>query len=181
MKHHIKLKEPYQPAICPHCHQSLTYLLPIDLGTVEIVRAIAVAIYRKNINAIHPRKEMECRLAPGADFRDMIKEGMLTSNMVGNLSRPRFHGLIAKIKDNPGNYCLTTKGARFLRGLGVPRLAVISKEERRQVGYYLPDEHMVTIHDFVADDPFWEGINFDIVEGQIIKAPEMPVRQKTLF
>lgn len=129
-----KPKQEYKPEICACCNQSTTYLLAIDRGTVDIVRAIAVAIFRKGINVVHPRKEMET--SQNMDFDLMIREGMLTSNQVGNLSRPRFHGLIAKIKDNPGNYCLTTKGAQFLKGQPISRFAIISKSEGMQIGYY---------------------------------------------
>jgi hypothetical protein len=179
-----KLHKTYQPEVCPHCGQTTTYLLPVDRGTVDILRAIAVAIYRKGINVIHPRKEMENKLVAGVSYKDMIKEGMLTSNDVGNLSRPRFHGLIAHVKGNPGNYCLTTKGAWFLKGRSIPRFAIISKSEHCQVGYYMAEEQTITIKDLVyEDEAYWQGINFDIVEGRIVK--ELPPRkefaQNTLF
>lgn len=117
---------------------------------------------------------MENKLSPGLDYDLMIKEGMLTSNQVGNLSRPRFHGLIAHVKDNPGNYCLTHKGAQFLKGQEIPRFAIISKSENHQIGYYMADEYTVTVRDFAKDEEYWEGINFDIVEGRIVK--DLPVK-----
>lgn len=175
-----KLRIQYQPEKCSCCHQTTTYLLPVDRGTVDIVRALAAAIFRKGINIVHPRKEMENKLTPGMDYDLMIKEGMLTSNQVGNLSRPRFHGLIARVKDNPGNYCLTTKGAQFLRGSDIPRFAIISKEKGHQIGYYMAEEYTVNIKDFAPDEKYWEGINFDIVEGRIVK-DLMEKSQKVLF
>lgn len=169
-----KLREEYKPERCNCCNQTTTYLLPVDRGTVDILRALAVAIYRKGINIIHPRKEIET--SDLIDYDLMIKEGMLTSNMVGNLSRPRFHGLIARVKDNPGNYCLTHKGAEFLKGKEIPRFAIISKTEGHQIGYHLPEEYTVTIKDFVKDEDYWEGITFDIVEGRIVK--DLPIKKE---
>ncbi len=176
-----RLKEPYKAERCKCCGQTLTYLLPIDRGTVDILRAISVAIYRKGINVIHPRKEME--ISPGMAYDLMIKEGMLTSNQVGNLSRPRFHGLIARVKGNPGNYCLTPKGAKFLKGEYIPKFAIISKAENRQIGYYDPEEYSVIISDYVSTDKYWEGINFDIIEGKIVKnfSVEEESKQKSLL
>lgn len=146
----------YKPEICEHCQQSTTYLLGIDHGTVNLVKKIAEAIGKKGINIIHPRKELE-----GVT---------LTSNDVGNLSRPRFHGLVASVKGETGNYLLTKKGTAFLRGMPIPKYAVISKSEGHLAGYYLPDEYVVTVHDFTGKgEPFWEGIGYDVEEGRVIK------------
>ncbi len=175
MSNLIKLREPYKPEVCECCGQTKTYLLPLDRGTVDIVKSIAKAISYKGINIIHPRKEMEFRLQPGGNYYEMIRAGMLTSNQVGNLSRARFHGLVARIKGNPGNYCLTSKGAQFLRGREIPRFAIISKVEKRQIGYYEPYDYTVQIKDFATDEDYWEGINFDIVEGRIVK--DLPQRE----
>ncbi len=166
----IKLRDPYQPETCPHCNQTTTYLLPIDCGTVDILRAVARAIRVKGINIIHPRKEMEVDEKKYQCYDHMIANGKMTSNMVGNLSRPRFHGLIAHVKGEPGNYCLTSKGARFLKGDIVARFAIISKKDGHQIGYYMPEEYFVKIDDFKrSEDEYWEGIDFDIVDGRIVK------------
>lgn len=155
----------YKPEYCSCCGQTTTYLLPIDRCTVEIMFAIAKFISRKGINSVHPRKEME--------------NIYLSSNQVGNLSRPRFHGLIAKVKGVSGNYCLTKKGAAFLRGEKVPKYAIISKSEKHQIGYYEPEDHMVTYKDVVE----WvENINFDIVNGEVITPEEYKNRvQRSLL
>lgn len=150
----------YKPEKCEHCGQSKTYILALDKGSAEIVYAIARAIGEKRINAIHPRKEIEGRY--------------LTSNQVGNLSRPRFHGLIAKIKGNPGNYCLTKKGAAFLRNEPVQRFAIISKAEGKQIGYYVDHEneekYVVRAKELLrGDEQYWEAVNYEILEGDIIK------------
>ena len=178
----FKKQEKYVPEICDHCNQTKTYLLPIDRGTVDILRAVARAILNKGINAIHPRKEMEVNFKDWSNYDSMIKEGHLTSNMVGNLSRPRFHGLIARIKDQAGNYCLTSKGSSFLKGKEIPRYAIIDKTTGHQVGYWMDEKYQVTLRSFSVDEEYWEGLDYDIVEGQVIKKIEKnPEDQKQLF
>ena len=141
---------------CGECGQSEAYLIPIDRGTAEIVIAIARAIREKGINVIHPRKELE-------------SSGRMTSNQVGNLSRPHRHGLIAKIKGNPGNWCLTTKGARFLRGEAVQRFAIVSKVTGHQEGYFEPAVYTITVRECLVKGEQWEGIDFEIVGGRIVR------------
>lgn len=158
-------KEEYIPDLCEHCGQSTTYLLAVDRGTVDILKQIARFVGKKGINVVHPRKEMEGEY--------------LTSNQVGNLSRPRFHGLIARYKDEAGNYVLTRKGADFLKGGRIPKFAIISKSEGKQIGYWKPEEYECSVGDFSNADEYWEGINYEIQEGKVIRN-ENPI-QTTLL
>lgn len=160
----IDKADQYQPEVCACCQQTTSYVLSIDQGTVDILRSIANAIRRKGINAIHPRDEMEVE----SGGPELIDNGQLTSNQVGNLSRPRFHGLIAAIKGQPGNYCLTRKGVDFLRGADIPRIAIIDKITTSQIGYYLPDKYKVKISDFDGTGPYWEGLGYEIQEGVVL-------------
>ncbi len=171
-------KTTYEPQKCECCGQTETYILAIDRGTVDIVKAISVAIRRKEINAIHPRKEMEVT-GKQLSYQDMVQNGQLTSNQVGNLSRARFHGLIAHVHGHPGNYCLTTKGAQFLKGSPVPRFAIISKAAGHNIGYWEEENNQCTIRDFTPDKEYWEGINFSIIDWRImVDAP--PTRPKQI-
>lgn len=151
----------YEPEICDHCGQTKTYLLGLDHGTADIVVAIAKKIGQKGINIVHPRKEMEGLV--------------LSSNQVGNLSRARFHGLIAHVKNKKGNYLLTRKGASFLRGETIPRFAIVSKAEGHQVGYFKEDILTTTIRELLQGE-YWEGINYDIVEGEVFH--RLPGKEK---
>lgn len=167
----------YQPEKCSCCGQTKTYVLAIDHGTVDIVKAVSVAIGRKGINCIHPRKEMEVSTAT---YFDNVRNGKLTSNQVGNLSRARFHGLIARIKNNPGNYCLTKKGAAFLRGEAIAKFAIISKAEKKQIGYWMPETYTCMVGDFKHEVEYWQGINYDIVGGIIVlDVPKEKPKQAT--
>ncbi len=161
-------KPNFTPKKCEHCQQDLEYLIPVDHGTVAILKAIAVKIGNKKINIVHPRKEMET--SSKMPIVQLIINGLLTSNMVGNLSRPRMHGLIARIKGESGNYCLTKKGAQFLRGdVAIPKYAIRSKIDKATAGYFEPERLLVHIDDFNLNETggFWEGINYDINEGRV--------------
>jgi hypothetical protein len=166
-------KSNYTPERCEHCGQTKTYLLAIDPGTADIVRAISAAIRQKRENEIHPRKEME--VEGWSDYQDMIRLGHMTSNMVGNLSRARFHGLIARIKGRAGWYCMTTKGAKFLRGATVHRFAIVDKTTGHQVGYW--GDEVISIQQLRGVAEYWEKIDYFIEDGQIVF--DQPV-QKTL-
>ena len=159
----------YKPECCEFCGQTKTYLLPVDRGTVSILKAVAGCIREKGINCVHLTKEV-------------LEQGFFTSHhQTGNISRPRFHGLVAKVEGKIGNFCLTRKGAKFLKGEPIPRFAIISKEEHRQVGYYKPDEHQCVISDFFKEGEYWEGINFDIKEGEIVVTPQVKSKQDQLL
>jgi len=151
--------ETYKSEACKCCGQSKTYAIAIDQGTVEILKQIAKFIGTKGINCVHPRKEME-----GTYF---------SSNQVGNLSRPRLHGLIAHVRDNPGNYLLTTKGAQFLKGREIPRVAIVlkatEKSEVSNIGYFDAENDVCTVQDFQGNGGYWEGVGYSISEGRIVR------------
>ena len=170
-----KNKYGFTPEICKCCGQARTYLLPIDWGTTVILKAVAAAVRNKGINMIHPTKEMEM---PSSNwtYYAAIHHGMLTSTQIGNMTRARVHGLIARSQKEAGNWVLTRKGAAFLRGERIPRLAVIEKTRKTEGGrshkidYFKPEENTCTVHEINTNEdiPVWEGIDFDIVEGRIV-------------
>jgi hypothetical protein len=146
----------YQPEKCDHCGQTKTYLLGIDRGSVEIVKQVARAIGQKGINCVHVNKELVGKY--------------LTPIQMTNMSRPRSHGLIAHVRGEgmKGNYLLTRKGAAFLRGERIPKYAIMSKTENRQIGYFEPETETIAITDFNGSEDYWEGINYEIVEGNVL-------------
>jgi len=171
-------KYSFTPEVCECCGQAKTYILPLDKGTAIIVKAIAAAIKIKGVNIIHPKKEMEVPATEWTKER-AIRFGSLNSIHIGNLTKARAHGLIARVKDHAGNWCLTKKGAAFLRGEKVPRLAVMQKTAQgsrsHKEEYFRPEEFMVDIYELSEADEMWEGINFDIVEGRVVMDP--PVKE----
>ena len=167
-------KYDFEPELCACCGQSKTYPLPIDWGTTVIVKAVARAVRLKGINVIHPTKEME---VPGKDwnYSAAVNYGKLTSTQIGNFSRAKAHGLIARYKEEPGNWLLTTKGAAFLRGEQVPQIRIRYKNgvtpNPDAPKYWKPERYRVTIHDIMqrgSKAPVWEGIDFNIIEGRIV-------------
>lgn len=148
----------YVPTVCGCCGQDTSYQLAMDRGSTLLVMRIAEFIGKKGINAVHPRKEMEGTF--------------LTSNQVGNLSRPRFHGLIAATDGNPGNYCLTKKGAKFLHGGSIPQIAIVQKGTAIQgphnIGYHMEEEYKVNLAGLLKDTDMWVGIDYSIEEGHVI-------------
>lgn len=186
-----KNKYNFEAEVCEHCGQAQTYLLPIDWGTALIVKAVAAAIRHKGINFIHPTKEMEVP-AKEWSYERAIRDGVLTSTQIGNFTRARVHGLIARHQSEPGNWLLTKKGAQFLRGQRVPRLAVIRKSRRTEdkarshkEEYFEPEANTCTVHEIMhpgSKYPVWEGIDFDIIEGRIVEdVPAKPGQEASLF
>jgi hypothetical protein len=147
----------HEPRKCSCCGQTETWEAKMTKGAEDIVKAIAGAIKAKGINIIHPAKEM-------------IPSKLLTVSQNGNLSVPRNHGLIAQVEGEAGNYCLTKKAAEFLKGKPIPRIAIVSKVENRQIGYLMPDEtdpknwYVVNQDD---NEGYWGG--FEINEGRVVK------------
>jgi len=135
--------EVYTPDICAHCGQAENYVIGLDKGSARIVLAMIDAISKKGVNEIHPAREMDT---------SGKRKWYLT-----NLSRPRFHGLIAYVDGKKGYYCLTRKAGKFLRGESVPKFAIISKVTRHQEGYWLEEEKRTTIHDLLKEKIMWEG------------------------
>lgn len=154
----------YKKEKCETCDQNCTYTLTLSKGATATLKAIARFIRNKGINTVHPMKEM-------------VKHGLLTPNQNNNLKCLTAHGLLAHVKEETGNYCMTTKGGRFLRGEEIPKIAIIDKRAKRQVGYYLGDQITITVKDFKTDDPYWEVMDFEIQEGRIIIDP--PNQQPT--
>ena len=158
--------EKFNPKICQCCSQTEEYLMTIDAGTCDIVRAISAAIRRKGENCIHPRKEMEMSKNQ-LDYSHMIREGYLTSTMVGNLSKARSQGLIAQVEGKPGCYCLTHKGAEFLKGASIPKYAIMSKVTGHNIGYWHENDQRVKMKDLIKSGDYWE-IDFNIFGGKIM-------------
>ena len=141
----------YTPEKCECCGQTITYIYGLDRGTVDIVKKIARFIEKKGINIVHPRKE-----------------NVLTTTQWNNLSRAKAHGLVAMVEGERGNFLLTRKGSSFLNGESVPKYAIMSKVESRQIGYLEPDTFRVGVKDFDTFGNYWEGINYEVVEGRVI-------------
>jgi len=174
----------YKREKCGECGQFKTYLLPIDRGTAMIVKSVAAAVKIKGINIIHPKKEMEVQ-GKEWSYERAVGEGKLTSTQIGNFTRARVHGLIARVKSSAGNWCLTTKGGMFLRGEPAARFAVIRKNQdgsgSHKSDYFEPEKYQITIGEVSKDGEFWRGIDFEIVEGHIVRNLPAQTDKKGLY
>ena len=160
--------EKYISEVCPHCAQSTTYLLGLDKGSVEILMDILKFISAKGINELHPKKETDWAT-------NKEKTWFLT-----NLSRPRFFGLIAYVKEKKGYYCLTKKAGKFLRGEDIEQYAIISKSTGHNIGYWQPEKYRINLKEILKSDelPYWEGDQQKIIN---IIDPIIYSGQQTLF
>ncbi len=172
------MNTPYETKKCECCGQTTEVLYPLDKGSVDIVRAMAVGIRNKGINVIHPHKELSVGKKEFSRER-MLRDGSMTFTMLNNMIRPHKHGLIAKVKKfrgepvGRGNWCLTDKGIAFLKGQAVPKFVIQSKKSKVNVGYLeLP---VVTINELIrGDKEYWEGIDYEISEGNVVKNKQEP-------
>ena len=129
----------WKPTTCDGCGQTTTYLQPLDRGTSDIVKSMANAVWREGKNDIEISKRMVVNPSAGHEtaesYAAMIAQGLMTPSMRNNISKARAHGLLAKVRESSGHWLLTTKGADFLCGKRIPKYAVMSKAEKKQIGY----------------------------------------------
>lgn len=160
----------YEHQHCQTCGQKLTYELEIDKGTVELLTKIARFIRAKGINAVHLSKEM-------------LKQGLITHHQVGNISRPRFHGLVAKVKGKAGNFSLTTKGLDFLRGEPISRTVIIKKASAEAPAHVIGhSDEQVTISQIDREwGDYWSANGYSIEAGRVITYPPVKGGQSQLI
>jgi len=151
-KNRIKFKAD----VCSHCTQTTNYDLALDRGSALIVLALYNAVQRLGRNKVHVGNEM---VRPAKDFptyRDMVAGGWMTFKMEGNLSRPRRYGLIAQGEEG-GTWLITQKGAKFLRGERIARVAVISKVTGHKSHYLDEAQDNITFGECMRrETPFWD-------------------------
>lgn len=140
----------FKPDTCSCCGQKLNYLLSLNKGSAKIVAFMLEAVRRKGKNDIHVSSE--------------LKPFGSVHNFVCNMSRPRYHGLVAFTGDQRGHYCLTRKGGSFLRGEAVPKHAIINMVTGHQDGYWRPEEETVTIGELMQKQFNWDDGQSEVIE-----------------
>lgn len=131
--------------------------MSLDRGTAMIVLALANAVSRIGRNSVHMRDEMEMDVENFPTYEIMIQGGFLTSKMIGNVSRARYHGLIAFVERSSGVYLLTPKGADFIHGKDVYKTAIIDKVHGKNAGYYEPDGYVNINQLLRKETEMWSG------------------------
>lgn len=156
----------FKPTICECCKQTTDYALNLDKGTAHIMIAIANAVKFKNLNRVHLRNDMEANAKDFSNYREMISEGRITSRMIDNILRAKYHGLVAQVDGGgAGEYLLTPKGARFLKGEPMPRTAVVDKATHSKK-YYYDEDDKVTIFELLRKEEMWDIPQFTVEHEQ---------------
>lgn len=125
---------------CTHCGARLRkYKVSLSRGIINTLIKFRQAVIAKDENKIHLLEDMQ-----GRDYQ-------LTRHEWNNFSRLRFHGLVAKYKENgqhvSGYWLLTKRGADFLNGkITIPHSVEVFRN--RVVSH---SEHKVNIRDAVID------------------------------
>lgn len=150
----------YTPTMCDHCGQTQDYLINLDKGSALIVMALAYAVKRLDRNKIHLAKEMEIATPDIVrDFGDLwsaIRAGYMSARMTDNILRPKYFGLVAQCDGGgKGEYLLTPRGARFLKGDPIEAAAVIDKRTHSKRMYWEPSGS-TTIHELLAGGQMWD-------------------------
>jgi hypothetical protein len=85
---------------CPTCNASLKqFWHTLTPGLVSILVKAIEFVHACNRNEFHLQNDLH-----------------LTVNEFCNLTKLRFHGLVAKVKGKPGYWLITSRGGQFLRG-----------------------------------------------------------------
>jgi hypothetical protein len=153
---------PFESTVCQSCGHTQDYSIRIDKGTAMTMMAIANRIRIKGKNQVHLLQEMTVANPKAGGFdtwQDMVRAGFISMRMLGNATRPRLHGLIAFHDEGSGQYLLTPKGAKFLRGDPVELEVIVEKLTHSNVGYRgtADGPYMTTIHAALRDEaPFWD-------------------------
>ncbi len=130
---------------CPTCGQKINpHKERITPGLVKTLYKFAGSISKKGVNKLHPRKELS-----------------LTISEYNNFQKLRYHGLVAKVKEDgvfiSGYWLLTTRGQAFLRGnLKIPSYVVIFNNRITE-----RSEEKISAHDVLKsrDLPYFETID----------------------
>lgn len=150
----------FEPKICDHCGQSEQYAMRLDRGTAMILRSFYNAVRRLNRNKVHVQNEMAMSMSDirqgFGGLKGAIDAGFMSNSMEHNLSRPRYHGLVAFVDKGSGEYLLTPKGAKFLRDEPVMRTVIIDKRTKKNAGYFEP-HGTVTYSELIKEKVTWSA------------------------
>ena len=148
----------FVPEVCECCRQTKNYDLKLDRGTAMIVLAIYNRVQDKRENRVHIQEEMVVMPADFPSYREIVAAGCMTPIMWSNVSRARYHGLVAFVDGGgDGEYLITPKGAKFLRNEPVPRVAIIDKATGHKAYYLREEEDVITFSQLMRKEtPFWD-------------------------
>ncbi len=130
---------------CPHCGASMKmFWHRLNAGMISALVKFKRSIIEKERNSLHL-------------YRDLVVENKLTTQEQMNWTKLRFHGLVAKCKEDGerkrGYWLLTHRGNEFLAGrIQIPRKV---QTFRNKITAY--DDLYVTIGDVIKEVPYWDS------------------------
>lgn len=132
---------------CPHCGAKMqAYWHRLTPGLVNTLVKMRAGIAKTGVNHINP----------GSDLDGTPLE--LTKNERSNLSKLRFHALIAKYGEHgdrvQGEWLITRRGFAFLRG----EEAVPSRVKTYRNKVVDHDERLVNIGEVIREVPYFERL-----------------------
>jgi len=132
--------------ICPTCHQPIRERWEsLSKGLIKTLGAFAEASIRKN-NKVHLQKDMT-----------------LDKNQYNNFQKLRYFGLVAKIKDTPGCWLLTTRGSDFIfRDKYIPKKVKVVNNHKVDESEELTNAALV-----IKTQPYWNKIE-DYSQGMLV-------------
>lgn len=152
---------PFKSPVCTSCGQTTHYDLNLDKGIAYIMIALYNRVRMKGSNSVHIQNEMATNET--SDVEELSKQGLITFKMEKNVARARKHGLIAFVDRGSGEYLITRKGAQFLRGMPVPKTAIVQKSGGTQ-GYWHPDASITSIGELLESPIFWDTKYLDNID-----------------
>jgi hypothetical protein len=157
---------------CEHCGASLKkFWHRLTPGLVRALIKFRRAVHEKNRNSLHL-------------YQDLTGENQLTTAEQMNWTKLRFHGLVAKAKEEK-HWLITKRGAQFLNGeIEVPKR--VQTFRNRVVAH---DAEMVFIKNVIGEVPYFESrqdFEFDqadsedMAEAVIVKSNKKKKKVKHL-
>jgi hypothetical protein len=110
----------------------------------------------------------------GLNNVSISKELHLSKTEYNNFQKLRFHAMIAHVKDHPGNWLITKRGAQFLSGtISVPLKVKIFRNHIQEHSH-----EMVSLTDVIADQPYLDiREDFEYVAEEEVKETQ-PLTKK---
>ena len=133
--------------ICQGCGREMAaYEISITPGIMNALRKLIRSVREKGINEVH-----------------LVKDTKLTHNEINNITRLRFHGLVAKCyetdatgekKRKSGYWLVTKRAADFIKGEIELPVSVTVFNDR----IVSKSETMVTIAEVMKSEPYFDTI-----------------------
>lgn len=158
---------------CEHCGARLRrYSHPMVPILVHALAKFYAAVCHKKENSVHLKDDMD-----GKDFE-------LDRYERSNWTKLRFHGLVAKVREDNhqlrGHWLITRRGVQFLKGeITIPKVVKVYRNN-----VVARSEEEVSVKDVISSIPYVETIDdlvFDTPTTEEVKATVFKMKKKQAF